>query len=115
MGLLVLVGGIVILIIFFVMKDQEDFKQEMFWICNGTQMTILSLSIISTIIGFLQVPKLSVSSTQPLDLDKLLLSSTIIGVYIYAIFGMIVGGIRYEDPEKLATFCSHTLLLIQVC
>ena len=114
LGLLVLVGGIVILIIFFVMKDQDNFKPKLFWICNGTQMTILSLSIVSTIVGFLQIPKLSVSTTQPLDLDKLLLSSTILGVYIYAIFGMIVGGINYTNSQSMATFCTHGLLLIQV-
>ncbi|KAK8730623.1 hypothetical protein OTU49_007842, partial [Cherax quadricarinatus] len=114
LGLLCLVGGVVILIIFFVMKDQEDFKTKMFWMCNGTQMIILSLSIISTTIGFLQLPKLSVSTTKPLDLDRLLLSSTIIGVYIFSVFGMIVGGINYTKSEYLATFCVNALLFLQV-
>ena len=68
-----------------------------------------------TVIGFLQVPKLSLStSSRPLDLDKLLLSATIMGVYVFAIFGMIVGGISYDKPQHLATFCLHLLLLIQV-
>lgn len=114
LGLLCLVGGIVILIIFFVMKDQEEFKTRMFWISNSTQLIILGLSVVSTIIGFLQIPKLSVSTSKPLDLDRLLLSSTIIGVYVFAVFGMIVGGINYTDSEYLATFCVHALLLLQV-
>ncbi|XP_076046283.1 uncharacterized protein LOC143028294 [Oratosquilla oratoria] len=114
LGLLCLVGGIVVLIIFFVMKDQEDFKVEMFWIRLGTQMIILSLSIITSVIGFLQVPKLSVSTSKPLDLDRLLLSTTILGVYLFAVFGMIVGGINYTTSESLATFCVHALLLLQV-
>ncbi|XP_069191181.1 proton channel OtopLc [Procambarus clarkii] len=114
LGLLCLVGGVVILIIFFVMKDQEDFKTKMFWMCNGTQMIILSLSIICSIIGFLQIPKLSISTTKPLDLDRLLLSSTIIGVYVFAVFGMIVGGINYTQSEYMATFCVHGLLFVQV-
>ncbi|KAB7507247.1 Otopetrin-1 [Armadillidium nasatum] len=114
LGLLVLVGGIVILIIFFVMKNQNDFRENLFWMSNGTMMIIFSLSIIATIFGFIQIPKLSVTTTQPLDLDRLLLSVTVIGVYIFSIFGMIVGGIEYNNSEKLATFCSNTLLLIQV-
>ncbi|XP_071527937.1 LOW QUALITY PROTEIN: uncharacterized protein [Panulirus ornatus] len=114
LGLLCLVGGIVILIIFFVMKEQEDFKIKMFWICSGTQMIILGLAVVTTIIGFLQIPKLSISTSKPLDLDRLLLSSTIIGVYLFAVFGMIVGGINYTDSEYLATFCVHAMLLLQV-
>ncbi|XP_068245679.1 uncharacterized protein DDB_G0284459-like [Palaemon carinicauda] len=114
LGLLCLVGGIVVLIIFFVMKDQEDFKTKMFWISNGTQMIILSLSVICTVIGFLQIPKLSVSTSKPLDLDHLLLSVTIVGVYLFSLFGMIVGGISYSESESLATFCVHGLLFLQV-
>ncbi|XP_066957836.1 uncharacterized protein [Macrobrachium rosenbergii] len=114
LGLLCLVGGIVVLIIFFVMKDQEDFKTKMFWISNGTQMIILALSVICTVIGFLQIPKLSVSTSKPLDLDHLLLSVTIVGVYLFSIFGMIVGGISYSESESLATFCVHGLLFLQV-
>lgn len=114
LGLLVLVGGIVILIIFFVMKDQETFTEKMFWMVNGTQIVILALSIISAVIGFWQIPKLSVSSTKPLELDRLLMSCTIVGVYIYAIFGMIVGGLYFETQKLLTIFCSNCLLLIQV-
>ncbi|XP_063853521.1 proton channel OtopLc-like, partial [Scylla paramamosain] len=115
LGLLCLVGGTVILIIFFVMKDQEAFRQRLFWLTTSTHTLLLSLSILVTVIGFLQVPKLSLStSSRPLDLDKLLLSATIMGVYIFAIFGMIVGGISYQVPEYLATFCLHLLLLVQV-
>ncbi|CAL4134095.1 unnamed protein product [Meganyctiphanes norvegica] len=114
LGLLCIVGGIVILIIFFVMKDEPNFKERMFWISNGTQMIILSLSIISTIIGFIQIRKLSVSSSKPLNLDRLLLSITIFGAYLFAIFGMIVGAINYSDNQSKATFATHALLLIQV-
>ncbi|QQP39424.1 Uncharacterized protein FKW44_020303 [Caligus rogercresseyi] len=70
LGLLCLVGGIVILIIFFVMKDREDFREEMFWIYSGAELFILGLSIMGCIGGF------------PYDLDKILASVTLIGAYI---------------------------------
>uniref|UniRef100_A0A6A7FY28 Otopetrin-2-like n=1 Tax=Hirondellea gigas TaxID=1518452 RepID=A0A6A7FY28_9CRUS len=114
LGLLVLVGGIVILIIFFVMKDQEGFEDKMFWMCHGSQIVILSLSVTSSLIGFWQIPKLAVSSTKPLELDRLLHSCTLIGVYIFSIFGMIVGGIYYEDQKMMAVFCTNALLFLQV-
>lgn len=97
------------------MKDQEGFMEKMFWMCNGSQIVILTLSVSSCLIGFWQIPKLSVSSTKPLELDRLLLSSTIIGVYIYAIFGMIVGGLYFDNQKMLTIFCTNGLLLIQVC
>ena len=41
MGLLCLVGGIIILIIFFVMKDNPEFKGQMFWIYSGKILATL--------------------------------------------------------------------------
>merc|ERR1719433_1479304 len=46
LGLLCLVGGIIILIIFFVMKDSPEFADEMFWIFSGAELAILSLASI---------------------------------------------------------------------
>ena len=55
LGLLCLVGGIIILIIFFVMKDTPEFADEMFWIFSGAELAILSLASIGCIGGFIQV------------------------------------------------------------
>ena len=56
LGLLCLVGGIIILIIFFVMKDTPEFSDEMFWIFSGAELAILSLASIGCVGGFIQVP-----------------------------------------------------------
>lgn len=96
------------------MKDQDGFKDKMFWMVNGSQIVILTLSIISCLIGFWQIPKLAVSSTKPLELDRLLLSCTIVGAYIFAIFGMIVGGLYFHDQMMLTIFCTNGLLFLQV-
>ena len=45
LGLLCLVGGIIILIIFFVMKDSPEYKGQMFWIYSGAEIVIFTLSI----------------------------------------------------------------------
>lgn len=96
------------------MKDDEGFKEKMFWMCNGSQIVILCLSIVSSMVGFWQIPKLAVSSTKPLELDRLLLSCTIIGVYIFAIFGAIVGGLNFDNQKLLAIFSTNILLMLQV-
>jgi len=45
LGLLCLVGGIIILIIFFVMKDSPEYKGQMFWIYSGAEIIILMQEI----------------------------------------------------------------------
>ena len=55
LGLLCLVGGIIILIIFFVMKDTPEFADEMFWIFSGAELVILSLASVGCVGGFIQV------------------------------------------------------------
>ncbi len=67
-----------------------DFRPELFWLCTGTQVTILSLAAIFTAAGFVQLPKLSLSMHKPLHLDVLLANITTYGVFIYAIFGKFV-------------------------
>ena len=55
LGLLCLVGGIIIIIIFFVMKDSEEFRGEMFWIYYGAEIVILSFAILASVGAFVQV------------------------------------------------------------
>ena len=50
-----MVGGIIILIIFFVMKDTPEFADEMFWIFSGAELVILSLASVGCVGGFIQV------------------------------------------------------------
>ena len=58
-----MVGGIIILIIFFVMKDTPEFADEMFWIFSGAELVILSLASVGCIGGFIQVKYLKISSS----------------------------------------------------
>lgn len=98
-------------------------------------MTILSLAIVATVVGFVQLPKLSLSLHKPLHLDVLLANITTYGVFIYAIFGiytqiasgmnenvkmelqfnsgLIVGGTNLSDDRHVMVFVSNGLLLIQ--
>lgn len=113
LGLLSLVAGIIVLIIFFVMKDNVDFRPDLFWLCTGTQVTVLALATVFNAIGFIQLPKLSLSLHKPLHLDVLLANITTYGVFIYAIFGLIVGGTNLSDQKHVMIFVSNGLLLIQ--
>ena len=76
-------------------------------------MVVLSLATVFTVAGFVQLPKLSMSLHKPLNLDVLLANVTTYGVYIYAIFGLIVGGTRLNDTKHLVIFINNGLLLVQ--
>ena len=69
------------------MKDNYDFRTDLFWLSTGTQVAVLTLAIVFTAVGFFQLPKLSLSLHKPLHLDVLLSNFTTYGVYIYAVFG----------------------------
>merc|ERR1712223_1644732 len=116
LGLLCLVGGIIILIIFFVMKDTPEFADEMFWIFSGAELAILSLASIGCIGGFIQVQKLSHSFQKPYELEKLLANVTIMGAYVYAIFSMIASGMYLHTmkTKPIIVFVQSFLLFVQV-
>jgi hypothetical protein len=103
LGLLCLVGGIVVLIIFYVMKGHVDEAEQLYLMYGVTQVAIMSLGALAAFIGLFQLPKLALSGKKPMDLDRLLASTVVIGVYIFAIFGIIVG---LSDLDKL----THSLL-----
>ncbi len=88
----------------------------MFWIFSGAEIAILSLAAVGCIGGFVQVQKLSHSERRPYDLDKLLSSVTIVGAYIYAIFGMIAAGVNLAslDTKTIVVFLQNVLLFFQV-
>ena len=52
---------------------------------------VLTLSILMTAVGLVQVRKLSHSGREPSALDHLLSSATVAGVQLYTAFGIVVG------------------------
>ena len=95
------------------MQDNADFRPDLFWLCTGTQTVLLALAAVATGCGFVQLPKLSLSLHKPLHLDVLLANVTTYGVCLYAIFGLIVGGVRLDDTRHLVIFANSALLLVQ--
>lgn len=119
LGLLCLVGGIIIIIIFFVMKDSEEFRGEMFWIYYGAEIVILTFAIIASCGAFVQIQKLSHSFNKPYKLDNLLSSITVFGSYIYALFGILSSMVTIDpfgdlDIPSVLVFIQCSLLLVQV-
>ena len=75
---------------------------------------ILSLSVVSSVIGFWQIPKLAVASTKPVELERLMSSFSIVGVYLFAVFGCIVGCLNMQDSKSVMVTVTNLLLIVQV-
>ncbi|KAK2717898.1 proton channel OtopLc-like isoform X1 [Artemia franciscana] len=113
-GLLCFVAAIIVSIIFFVMKDNLEFRNDMFWICTGTQVSILSVCIVMSIIGILQLPKLSPSGDELTLVDRLLQNVTVSGAIIFTIFGTIVGAENITNPQHSMTLVMNVMIIVQV-
>lgn len=92
LGLLCLVTGIVVIIIFLVVKEDEGFPTStLFWMTNGTLAAILTISCVMTVIGLIRIRKLSHTNRSPTALDGILATTTLAGVQLYSVFGLMVG------------------------
>jgi len=56
LGLLCVVAGIVVIIVFFVVKGDANFPQHLpFWLAHGTQGSLLALAAALSLVGIAQV------------------------------------------------------------
>ncbi|KAL0273350.1 UNVERIFIED_CONTAM: hypothetical protein PYX00_006039 [Menopon gallinae] len=118
LGLLCLVVGVVVIIIFLVVKEDEDFPTDtIFWLTNGTLLVILSIAIFMNVIGLAQIRKLSVIGRKMTKLDNILSVISMLGVQLYGTFGILVGavGLALDDSSDSHFLTSnqkrHAMLL----
>ncbi|KAF7988254.1 hypothetical protein HCN44_007786 [Aphidius gifuensis] len=91
LGILSMTAGIVVILIFLVVRENEKFPPTtLSWLTNGTLIAILGLSSLMTISGLVQVRQMSIVSRAPPSLDTILSNITIFGVQLYCIFTAVV-------------------------
>ncbi|XP_023321227.1 uncharacterized protein LOC111695966 [Eurytemora carolleeae] len=103
-----------VLIIFFVMKDNPEYRGQMFWIYSGAEIVIFGLSIFASFIGFIQIQKLSHTFSAPYDLDTLLSTVTITGSYIFAIFSALAAVMSLGETKSIIIFTQNIMLIVQI-
>ncbi|KAJ9590804.1 hypothetical protein L9F63_016190, partial [Diploptera punctata] len=114
LGILCLVAGIVVIIIFLVVKEDEDFPADtIFWLTTGALSAVLGLCSIMTSVGLYQIRKLSTTGQEPTNLDILLSTVSAAGVQLYAVFGIVVGasGLNVRDVTDTSAPRRHAMLL----
>jgi len=114
LGILCLVAGIVVIIIFLVVKEDEEFPADtIFWLTTGALAAMLGLCCVMIIVGLVQIRRLSTSGQEPTPLDTLLSTVSAAGVQLYAVFGIVVGasGLGIHDITDSGASRRHAMLL----
>ncbi|XP_023246757.1 uncharacterized protein LOC106642326 [Copidosoma floridanum] len=90
LGILCTVAGIVAILIFLVVREDENFPVvTLTWLTCGTLGTILALSGLMTASGLVQIRQMSVVTRAPAALDTLLSNVALFGVQLYSVFTIV--------------------------
>ncbi|XP_059480652.1 proton channel OtopLc-like isoform X2 [Neocloeon triangulifer] len=101
LGLLCVVAGVVVIIVFFVVKGDPNFPQHLpFWLSIGTQGSILALAAALSLVGIAQVRRLASSACEPPRIDRLLSKVSAFGVVSYSIFSLAAGVGRVLEMQR---------------
>nr|XP_033337140.1 proton channel OtopLc isoform X5 [Megalopta genalis] len=105
-GLLLLVGSLICLILFFVLIHHPDFGLIAIYLADVSHCVLMVLSIIAIIVGFIRVQSLKFKAEEQSDLNDILLRVSGFGLFIYAVFSVIAG--------SLAAFTHEPNLLVML-
>ncbi|XP_017875199.1 proton channel OtopLc-like [Ceratina calcarata] len=114
LGMLCMVAGIVVILIFLVVKEDEHFPPTtLSWLTCGTLTSILALSTLMTASGLVQVRQMSIVSRPPATLDTLLSNVALFGVQLYSVFTIVVCAcsLAILEDESEETRGRHVMLL----
>ncbi|KAK0077662.1 hypothetical protein PV325_003609 [Microctonus aethiopoides] len=91
LGILSMTAGIVVILIFLVVREDENFPPAtLSWLTCGTLIGILALSALMTASGLIQIRQMSIVSRAPASLDNILSNIALFGVQLYSIFTVVV-------------------------
>lgn len=105
-GLLLLVGSLICLILFFVLIHHPELGLLAIYLADVSHCVLMALSIIAIIVGFIRVQGLKFKAEEQSDLNDILLRVSAFGLFVYAVFSVIAG--------SLAAFTHEPNLLVMV-
>ncbi|KAL6265579.1 hypothetical protein P5V15_002375 [Pogonomyrmex californicus] len=105
-GLLLLVGSLICLILFFVLIHHPELGLLAIYLADVSHCVLMALSIVAIIIGFIRVQGLKFKAEEQSDLNDILLRVSAFGLFVYAVFSVIAG--------SLAAFTHEPNLLVMV-
>ncbi|KAK7871321.1 hypothetical protein R5R35_007585 [Gryllus longicercus] len=115
-GLLLLVGSLICLILFFVLITQATpFKIIAIYLADVSHCILMALSIVAIIIGFIRVQSLKFRAEEQSDLNDILLRVSAFGLFVYAVFCVIAGSLEaFTQIPNLLVMITGLLSVFQV-
>lgn len=105
LGLLVLVAGIIVLILFFVLSN-ENMEAETLSAVTTLHCAVQGLSLLAAAVGLCRVGGMHHRRRRTTQLNSTLQAIGILAVYMYGVFGVVVGASKIGDGAE------HVLLLL---
>ncbi|UYV60267.1 Otopetrin [Cordylochernes scorpioides] len=113
LGMLVLVAGIIILIMFFVLSTEHTLDSDSVFSIVTMHCSILIISFVGIIIGLIQIRKLPNRCRYKQDLSTVLQNTTILAVYAYGILNLIIGSSNISVLEYGFLFADGMFMVLQ--
>ncbi|XP_026746604.1 proton channel OtopLc-like isoform X2 [Trichoplusia ni] len=133
-GLLLLVASLICLILFFVLIRHQELKRLSIYLADVSHCALMVLSILAILIGFIRCRVMKWSNTPPScteplrrvqslkfrseeqsDLNDILLRVSAFGLFVYAVFSVIAGGMgAFTHEPNLLVMITGCLSVLQV-
>lgn len=114
-GLLLLVGSLICLILFFVLIHQEKFSIVAIYLADVSHCVLMGLSIIAILIGFIRVQHLKFRIEEQTDLNDILLRVSAFGLFLYAVFSVIAGHFNaFTKEPNMLVMITGIMSVVQV-
>ncbi|XP_067012327.2 proton channel OtopLc isoform X2 [Anabrus simplex] len=114
-GLLLLVGSLICLILFFVLIHHRDLHLLAIYLADVSHCVLMTLSIVAIIVGFIRVQSLKFRAEEQSDLNDILLRVSAFGLFVYAVFSVIAGSLNaFTHEPNLLVMITGLLSVFQV-
>ncbi|XP_063223412.1 proton channel OtopLc isoform X8 [Bacillus rossius redtenbacheri] len=114
-GLLLLVGSLICLILFFVLIPHPTLGMLAIYLADVSHCVLMTLSIVAIIIGFIRVQNLKFRAEEQSDLNDILLRVSAFGLFVYSVFSVIAGSLAaFTHKPNLLVMVTGLLSVLQV-
>uniref|UniRef100_A0ABK8F202 Otopetrin n=1 Tax=Anopheles gambiae TaxID=7165 RepID=A0ABK8F202_ANOGA len=114
-GLLLLVGSLICLILFFVLVRHPQLSLLAIYLADVSHCALMALAIFAIIIGFIRVQNLKFRCEEQSNLNDILLRISAFGLFVYSTFSVIAGSLNaFESEPNLLVMVTGIVAVVQV-
>lgn len=114
-GLLLFVGAMISLILFFVLIRHQEYTMLAIYLADSSHCVLMIFALVAILIGFCRVQSLKFRCEEGSNLNDILLRISAFGLFIYAVFSIISGALNaLESEPNLLVAVTGLLAVVQV-